>query len=31
MSEYQNTKTFLPKGTLKIGLKNFLLLVKLKT
>ena len=30
MSEYQNTKTFLLKDTLKIGQKKFLLLVKLK-
>ena len=31
MLEYQNTKTFLPKDTLQIGLKKFLLSVKLKT
>ena len=30
MSEYQNTKTFLLKDTLKIGQKKFLLLAKLK-
>ena len=28
--EYQNTKTLLLKGTLKIGQKNILLLAKLK-
>ena len=31
MLEYQNTKTFLPKDTLQIELKKFLLSVKLKT
>ena len=30
MLEFQNTKTFLPKDTLQIGRKKFLLLVKLK-
>ena len=30
MLEYQNTKTFLPKDTLKTGQKKFLLLAKLK-
>ena len=30
MLEFQNTKTFLLKDTLKIGRKKFLLLVKLK-
>ena len=30
MLEFQNTKTFLLKGTLKIGQKKFLLLAKLK-
>ena len=30
MLEFQNTKTFLLKDTLKIGQKKFLLLVKLK-
>ena len=31
MLEFQNTKTFLLKDTLKIGQKKFLLLAKLKT
>ena len=31
MLEYQNTKTFLPKDILQIGLKKLLLSVKLKT
>ena len=30
MSEFENTKTFLLKDTLKIGQKKILLLVKLK-
>ena len=30
VSENENTKTFLLKHTIKIGLKKFLLLVKLK-
>ena len=30
MSEYQNTKVFVPKDILKIGLKKFLLLAKFK-
>ena len=31
MLGFQNTETFLLKGTLKIGRKKFLLLVKVKT